>query len=183
MYLHLSKRIARNFGIVFGLMFLILLLPSLLPLQSESEKQAIVEQNALVAQSATVSSIFNNNLCVAVISLFPFLGWGLLGFILWNTGYVVAGYGDVVACLFLNPFVYVELALYSYVVLQSYRLWRLFRQRLTVFTDLDGKRVVRKTNGIYQEMGKTGAYTFIVVTVVLLVSAFVEVMLIRGVLF
>jgi hypothetical protein len=74
----------------------------------------------------------------------------------------------------------VELAVLSYVILRSIKLVHLFKQRKTRFTDLTGKLVVRKTNGVYQEMAKTVAYALIVCTLVLLASAFVEYMFIRG---
>jgi hypothetical protein len=167
---------------IFAVLFLLLAFPSLLPFQSPEDNQATVEQNNLASQSATVASIYNNNMVIAGFSLIPVGGWIFLGFILCNTGVVVASYGQPITTLVLNPFVYIELSIYSYVVLRSIKLLHLFRQRQTKFVDLTGKQVVRRTTGVYHDIAKTVAYTLIVSCLALLASAFVEYMILRGTL-
>ena len=168
------------FVAVLMVCFLIMIVPSLLPVQSTAQKQATVQQNNVQSQQASAASIFNNNLVVSGITLIPFVGWGYLIFALWNTGVVIASYGHPWYWILNNVFAWIELAVYSYVILQSWKLLSLFKQRKTKFTDLDGKQVVRKTTGVYPEIAKTVAYTFIVMVVVLFVSAMLEYLLIRG---
>lgn len=167
--------------IIFAVLFAVLSFPSLIP-QPDSQSQLIMEQNNARAQSATVASIYNNNLVIALCTLIPVGGWIFIGVVLWSTGVVVASYANPVATLLFNPFVYVELAVYSYVVLQSIRILRLFRRRKTRFTDLEGKQVVRNTVGVWYEIGKTVAYVLIVCAVTLLVSALIEYSLVAGAL-
>lgn len=163
-------------------LFFILLLPSVFSFQSESQKQATVENNNALSMAANPASIFNNNLIVAGITMIPYAGWIFMGYVMYNTGVVIASYGQPWWWSLTNPFAYVELAVYAYMILRSIKLVQLFRQRYTKFTDLDGKLVVRKTTGVYPEIVKTLAIAFIVCTLVLLVSAFVEFLFIRGVI-
>jgi hypothetical protein len=172
----------KQFTIIFIALFFILLLPNVLPVHTASENQAIMENNNAKSQVATPSSIFNNNLVVAGITMIPGAGWIWLGYVMWNTGVVVASYGQPWWWSLINIFVYVELAVYAYVIMRSIKLVQLFKQRKTVFVDLDGKTITRKTTGVYPEIVKTIAVTFIVCIVVLLISALVEFFLIRGVI-
>lgn len=169
-------------AIFVGLLF-ILLFPSVLSLHTVSENQAIAENNNAKSQIATPISIFNNNLIVAGITLIPGAGWIWLGYVMWNTGTVVASYGYPWYWIFTSVagvFAFVELAVYAYVILRSIKLVQLFRQRYTKFTDLNSNVVKRKTVGVYPEMVKTGAYVFIVSAVVLLCSALIEYYIIHG---
>jgi hypothetical protein len=171
-----------HFGAILAMLFLILILPTLLHLQSPEQQQATQQQNNNQSRLATASSIFNNNLMVAGISLVPYFGWGYIIFVLWNTGTVIASYGQPWYWVLNNMFAWIELAVYSYMILKSIKLVQLFRQRKTKFTDLEGKVVVRKTVGVYPEIVKTLAYTFIVASMVLLASALIEYALISRVL-
>jgi hypothetical protein len=169
------------FGTVYTVLFVILILPSIIHLQSPEQQQATMQQNNVQSQAATASSIFNNNMVVAALTLVPYLGWGYIIYVLWNTGTVVASYGHPWYWVLGNVFAWVELAVYSYMILKSIKLVQLFRQRKTCFTDLDGKVVVRKTTGVYPEIIKTVAYAFIWSTIVLLTSAIIEYFFIIGV--
>ena len=154
------------FFAVLMVCFLIMIVPSLLPVQSTAQKQATVQQNNVQSQQASAASIFNNNLVVSGITLIPFVGWGYLIFALWNTGVVIASYGHPWYWIFNNPFAWVELSVYSYVLLQSWKLRRLIPQW--------------RCNDFKVTFTKTVAYTFIVMIIVLFVSAMVEYFVIRG---
>jgi hypothetical protein len=155
--------------------FFIMILPSLIPVQNQTQKQATVTQNNIQSSQASATSIFNNNLMVASITLIPFVGWGYLIFALWNTGVVIASYGQPWFWIFNNLFAWIEIAIYSYVVLQSWKLLSILKQH--------------KINDWFHPGGyykliftKTVAYTYIVMIVVLLASALLEYFLIRGVI-
>jgi hypothetical protein len=156
------------FVIVLMLLFLILVLPSVIHTQTPEQQQATQQQNNLQSQKATASSIFNNNLIVSLISLIPIVGWGYLIAVLWNTGVVVASYGQPWYWIFNNVFAWIELAVYSYVVLQSWKLYHLIPQR--------------KCNDFKVTFTKTVAYTLIITTVVLMLSALLEYALISRML-
>jgi hypothetical protein len=179
---YFDKRQFLYFIVIYGALFAVLILPGLFPTLSLSEAEAIRDNNNAVAQSATVTSIFNNNLAIAGFSIIPFGGWIFAFYILWQTGVVVSSYGYPWWFILSNPFAYVELAVISYMILRSVRLVHLFRQRKTRFTDLDGKTVVRRTTGVYHSMALTVAYSLIAATIILLVSAFIEFLMIRGAL-
>jgi hypothetical protein len=180
--MYFNKKQLCYFLTIFTILLVIVILPSVISVQSPSQKQDTMQQNNNNSRTTTAPAIFNNNLIVALVSLIPYVGWGWLGYVIWNTGVVLASYSQPWYWVLGNPFVYVEFAVYSYMVLRSIKLVRLFRQRKTRFTDLDGKVVVRKTTGVYPEIVKTAAYTFIVATVVLLAAALVEYVLIQSVI-
>ena len=176
-YLLTQKNIV-YFGIVLAVLFAILIIPSLLHLQTPEQQMDTQQQNNVRSQQATASSIFNNNILVAGITLVPYVGWGYIIFVLWNTGTVIASYGQPWYWILNNMFAWIELAIYGYMILRSIKIVHLFRQRKTKFTDLDGMVVVRKTTGVYVELVKTIAYAFIVSTLVLSASAVLEYFLI-----
>jgi hypothetical protein len=149
-------------------------LPSLLPLHSQAQKDVIVAANNAQSQSATATSIFNNNLFIAGVSLIPYVGWGYIIFALWNTGTVIASYNQPWNWALNNLFAWIELGVYSYMILKSIKLWQLFKQRKTCFTDLDGKCVIRKTTGVWNEIVYTAMFSLIAACVVLLLSALLE---------
>lgn len=149
-------------------LFLLLILPSLLPVQSDAEKLANVERNDAVSLVATPTTIFNNNLLIAGISLVPVFGWGFIVFVMWNTGLTLASYGQPFFWVLFNPFAWVELSVYSYAVLKSVKLIHLLRQR--------------KCNDFKVSFVKTVAYSFIFMCLILLGSALVEYWLIQGLL-
>jgi hypothetical protein len=155
------------FVLLLMALFFILVLPSLLPIQNQTQKQATMNQNNVQSQHATATSIFNNNLLVAGITFIPIVGWGYLIFAMWNTGVVIASYGQPWYWIFNNPFAWVELAIYSYVVLQSWKLLGVLKQHKI--------RDWFHPGGYYKlTFVKTIAYTFITITLTLLLSAILE---------
>ena len=171
----ISRR-QRNFGYFFislTCLFTILLIPSILPVESPAQKENTRGQNNVAAAKSTTQSIFNNNLMIATLTLIPGFGWGWIIMVMWNTGRVLASYNQLSYWLLL-PFVWIELSVYSYALLKSIKVVHLFKQRKTKFRDLNGVFVERKTNGVYTEIVKTLAYTFIAITVTLLLSAILE---------
>ena len=159
--------------LLFGLFF-VLVLPSIIVVQSPQQQQATQHQNDVQAQKSTAASIFNNNLLVAGISLIPFVGWGYLIFVLYNTGVVIASYGHPWWWILNNTFAWIELGVYSYMIMKSIKLLQLFKQRKTKFTDLDGKVIVRKTTGVWNEIITTAMFSLIAACIVLLLSALLE---------
>ena len=149
--------------LLFGLFF-VLVLPSIIVVQSPQQQQATQHQNDVQAQKSTAASIFNNNLLVAGISLIPFVGWGYLIYVLYNTGVVIASYGHPWWWIFNNTFAWIELGVYSYMVLQSWKLRRLIPQW--------------RCNDFKVTFTKTVAYTMITAIIVLLASALLEYMVI-----
>jgi hypothetical protein len=176
LFIYLDKKALRNFVLIFICLFTVLIIPSIISVQNDVQNQITMEYNDQKSQLATVSSIFNNNLLVSCVSLVPYAGWGILLAVLWQTGVVVASYGLPWYYILFNPFAYVELCMFSFVVLRSVHLVRLFFRRKTKFIDLEGKWVIRKTTGVYYDMIKTVAIVLIVCSVVLLLSAFAEIM-------
>ena len=150
--------------ILLTALFLILVLPSIITVQTPQQQQATQHQNNIQAQKATATSIFNNNLLVAAISLIPFVGWSYLIYVLWNTGVVIASYGHPWYWIFNNVFAWIELAVYSYAVLQSWKLYHLIPQW--------------RCNDFKVTFTKTVAYTMITVILALLASAVLEYMVI-----
>ena len=148
------------FAILLFALFTILIFPSLIPFQTPAQQQATQHQNTVQSQNATASSIFNNNMLVAGLTLIPFVGWGYLIAVLWNTGVVVASYQHPWWWILNNTFAWIELAVYSYVLLQSWKLYRLIPQW--------------RCNDFKVTFTKTVAYTMIVATIVLLLSALLE---------
>ena len=177
--IYIDRARVKLFLITFCLLYFILALPSLLPLQPNEVKMTVRGRNDERSANASVAFIFNNNLVVALTTLIPFVGWAWICYIMFNTGLVVASYDNPMVCLWLNPFVYVELAIYSFVVVQSIRIFQLWRRRWTRFTDLDGKLVVRRTCGVYPEIIRVFAVTVIVVSLSLLLSAYAEIMYVQ----
>jgi hypothetical protein len=148
----------RNFFIILFILFSIVLLPSVLPVQSSQQKQSNINENMKRSMGASAFGIFENNFVIAVISFVPVVGWGIIGGIMWKTGLVIASY--------TNPgiiwvfFAFIELSVYSFVLLQSLKIVKFFYQR--------------KQGHFWVLTGKTTALTFAVSALVLLLSAIVE---------
>lgn len=159
---------------ILTLMFLILIIPSLLPIQSQAQKANNVAANDAQSRGATATNIFNNNIFIAGVSLIPYVGWGYIIFALWNTGTVIASYNQPWNWVLNNLFAWIELGVYSFMIMKSFKLLQLFRQRKTKFTDLDGKVVVRKTTGVWNEIVTTAMFSLIAACIVLLLSALLE---------
>lgn len=148
----------------FLVAYLVILgLPSVLPVVSEAEKASnVVENNARIA-SVSVSGIFGNNLLICVLSALPFFGVGFLGAVIWQTGVIGASYASVGLAVYFNPFVWVEVPVYAFMALTSCLIYlRLF------------KRDWRGAWGLF--LRGVG-----VSVVVMLISAFVEFLLVKGV--
>ena len=160
----------KTFGIYFLIMavlFGLILLPTLLPVQSQTQKQSNVQANDAQSHSATATRIFNNNIIIAAVALIPYVGWGYLGYVMWETGKVIASYNQPWWWIFNNPFAWIELSIYSYMVLQSWKLFGLLKQnKLSDWFHSGGYFKVKVI--------KTIAYTMIVAIVVLLLSAILE---------
>ena len=157
---HLRCKRLIYFIILLATLFFVIVLPSIIVVQTPQEQQATQHQNDIQAQQATAASIFNNNLLVAGISLIPFLGWGYLLYVLWNTGIVIASYGHPWYWIFNNTFAWIELAVYSYMVLQSWKLYRLGPQF--------------RCNDFKVTFIKTMVYSMITAILILLASALLE---------
>ena len=93
-------------------------------------------------------------------SLFPFAGWLFVGVVLWRTGLLVASYNQPWFWAFGNVFAWVELSVYSFVVVQSLRLFMFYRQR----------KILR----FWYVVFKTVLFTLGVAGVVLFLSALLE---------
>jgi len=167
------------FLLLLTALFCILIVPSLLPVQSQTEKQNNVQHNDARSQRETVATIFNNNMLIAGLTLIPGLGWATIFFILWNTGKVVASYNQPWYWSFNNLFAWIELSVYSYALLKSIKLIHLWRQRKTKFNMPTGELIIRNTNGFWYEFIKTIAVTIIIMCFVLLFSAILEYHLVR----
>ena len=172
------KQLPKYF-IVLTLLFAVLLLPSILQslpnpfpfklptLQSPEQKQATVQQNNAQSKEATVATIFNNNLLISGLALIPVAGWTFLAVVLWRTGLVVSSYQMAWWFVLNNPFAWIELSVYAYAVLASLKILHLLRQHKVGDWFHPG--------GQYKiEFAKTVCYTLIVMTIVLLASAFTE---------
>lgn len=117
------------FMLLLTCLFLTLMLPSILSVQSPTEKQVTMEHNDQVAKSATVYSIFANNIVITLGTLIPVFGWGYILYIMWNTGTVIASYSQPFYWVLNNPFAWIELSVCSYAILQSIKLLKFTRQR------------------------------------------------------
>lgn len=136
-------------------------LPSMLPVQSEGQKLDNVVVNDARSASATVAGIFGNNMLIALLSVLPFVGPGLLGLFIWQTGLVAASYPTVGLFVYLNPFVYVELPVYALMAYYSYQLCVKLKVK-----DYVGAKSVLKRGIVYS-------------AIILVISAFVEIILLK----
>lgn len=133
----LNKSVLYFFVIFCGL-FLTVLLPSFLPVQSSEQKASRMAENDARSASVTTFPIFANNFKVALLGLVPLFGWSFLLAVMWNTGLVVAAYSSP-GWLWL-VFAVVEIGVYSFVVLKSIgcvqaalkRNWRLIIKNVVV---------------------------------------------------
>lgn len=118
------------FLILFGILFLVVITPSFLPVQNQQQKQTNVAANEQSKSNVTIASIFENNFFVASLTLIPILGWGLILAVMWNTGLVVASYSQPGTLWIL--FAVIEISVYSFMLLQSINCVNLFLKRKTV---------------------------------------------------
>ena len=77
---------------------------------------------------------------ISLIGLIPILGASFILACSWATGLVVASYNQPVYWILTNPFAWIELSVYSFVLLQSWRIIQFYRQRKTIkFWNLTAK--------------------------------------------
>jgi hypothetical protein len=141
------NKLLKQLGIYFtvlALLFLIVNLPSHLHTQTVQQQQANVASNEISKQKITAYAIFQNNFLVALLTLVPFAGWSWIGAVLWKTGLVIASYNQPYWAL-TNAFVWIELAIYSFVVLQSVNITLLLRHRKTMQIKLPIIKIVLAT--------------------------------------
>jgi hypothetical protein len=159
-----TKQLVYFLLILEGL-FLILMLPTVFFTQPATQKQVTMTNNNNQARQATVTSIFHNNLLIAVVTLIPVAGWGYCIAVMWQTGVVVASYNYPFYWIAGNPFAWIELSVFAYVILQSYKLLHLVPQR--------------KANDFKVTFTMVACKALIASIVVLLVSALLEYWVIR----
>jgi hypothetical protein len=146
---------------ILAVYLIVLGLPSVLPVQSDVQKLDNMAANDIRASSATVAGIFGNNMLIALFALVPFVGSGLLALFIWQTGLVAASYPTVGLLVYLNPFVWVELPVYALMVYYSCLL---------------GLKLKNKDYVGVKQLAKRGvAYS----TLILLISAFIEIILLK----
>jgi len=149
--------------LVFFVMFMVCLcLPAFVVPLSEADKAGMVEVNAERAASATFTSIFGNNLFLALVALVPLAGVGFTSLVLFNTGVVAASYPFGVLTVLLNPFSWLEVLVYALACTCGYYILMGIREK-------DWKWV-------RQNIERGVCYC----TLLLLVFAFVEYLLISG---
>lgn len=151
------------FLILFGILFLVVMIPSFLPVQNQQQKQTHVAANEQSKSNVTVASIFENNFFVASLTLIPILGWGLILAAMWNTGLVVASYSDTGTLWIL--FATIEISVYSFMFLQSINCVNLF--------------IKRKAVKPWRAIGRTFVIALCIAGLILWVSAVWEYVLIK----
>jgi archaellum biogenesis protein FlaJ (TadC family) len=156
------------FLIVLSALFLVVIIPSIIPFQTPEQQNETKHENDITSQTATATSIYHNNMIIAGLTLVPYVGWGYLFYALWNTGLVVASYHQPWWYLFMNPFAWIELSIYSYALLQSLKILHLLPQY--------------KANDFWYTLIRKIAYTIVFMALALLASAIVEYLLISRVL-
>lgn len=142
------------------------LAPSFLPVQTEQQKQNNVQSNNARAGSATIFNIFIQNYAIALVTFIPVIGWGFIGAVMWNTGLVIASYNQPFWQL-TSIFAWIELSIYSFVIVQSLWLVQIWLKR--------------KTTNMLTPIIKTILITASVVAIVLVLSAILEFVVIRKV--
>lgn len=108
------------FGLFFVLFMVCLCLPAFVVPLSDGQKAENVGFNAQRSAQATFTSIFGNNLFIALLALIPLAGVGFLSLALFNTGVVAASYPLGVWNVLANPFVWVEVAAYAFACTCAY---------------------------------------------------------------
>lgn len=145
------------------MMFMVCLcLPAFVVPLSEDQKAGNVEVNSERAASATFTSIFGNNMYIALLALIPLAGVGFLSFALFNTGVIAASYPLGVLNIVGNPFAWIEVAVYAFACTCAY-----FALLSICKKDWAGMRAEFKRGVCWS-------------TLILVVSAFVEYLLISG---
>ncbi|MCL2476309.1 hypothetical protein [Candidatus Bathycorpusculum sp.] len=108
------------FGIFFAMFMVCLCLPAFIVPLSDEQKADNVEVNSDRAAQATFTSIFGNNLYIALLALIPLAGVGFMSFALFNTGVIAASYPLGVLNIVGNPFAWIEVAVYAFACTCAY---------------------------------------------------------------
>lgn len=150
------KKYFLGFFLILGCLMLILNLPTILPaisastpikippIQSPEQEQANIATNQQRASSATIGSIFINNFVVSLGTFIPIAGWSFIGIIIWNTGKVISSYHFPYWTL-TSFFVWTELSVYSFAILQGVRILNLYRLRKTTNMQSGTLRIIAVT--------------------------------------
>jgi len=150
------------FGIFFVMFMVCLCLPAFIVPLSEEQKAGNVGVNSERAASATFTSIFGNNLYIALLALIPLAGVGFMSFVLFNTGVIAASYPLGVLNVLSNPFAWVEVAVYAFACTCAY-----FALQAIIKKDWAGMKGEFKRGVCWSAL-------------ILVIAAFVEYLLIAG---
>lgn len=137
-------------------------LPIVINPLSQEQKSANVAANEARSANASLQMIFGNNLIISIVALLPFVGASYMFLVLLSTGLVVASYPTVGLLIYLNPILWLELPIYALMILLSYRI---------------GFSVYKKDFKAAFKMFRNGV---LIASIVLLISAFIEMLLIKG---
>jgi hypothetical protein len=137
------------FFLIFALLYLVVALPTIIPhTLTATQRSDNIDANLERRNTVTVLGIFGNNYLIAGFSLFPFAGWIFDAIVMWRTGIVVASYSLPVTWLLTSTFVMIELAVYSFSILQSIRILGFYRARKTIQFWTETLRTVFLTLGV-----------------------------------
>lgn len=150
------------FGIFFAMFMVCLCLPVFIVPLSDEQKADNVEVNSERAAQATFTSIFGNNLYIALLALIPLAGVGFMSFVLFNTGVIAVSYPLGVFNVLGNPFAWIEVAVYAFACTCAY-----FALQLIIKKDWAGMKAEFKHGVCWS-------------TLILVIAAFVEYLLIAG---
>jgi tellurite resistance protein TehA-like permease len=150
------------FFIVLALLFFVAALPAVIPhTLTSSQKQNNVATNNERAQTVSVPMIFANNFLLSSFSLFPVAGWIFISIVMFKTGLIVASYSQPWYWLTNNVFMWIELAVYSFAILQSIRVLKLVWYR-------------QKTVKPWNQIASITAFTLSISGLIILFSAIYE---------
>lgn len=103
--------------LIFALLTVATVTPSLFVQLSEGEKQSI--QQELISRHYGATEIFGNNLFIGILMFVPFFGfiWSII--VSFNTGVAISAFDGNMINIFLNPMFWVEYLVYAYIVTTS----------------------------------------------------------------
>lgn len=147
---------------------------------SQQEATQITDDLNQLRDNITIQYVFGNNLFICLMMFIPVVGWVLGFWVLYNTGVVIAAQGMSVSAhgvpalalffaLFIFPFTWLEFISYSVGLAESF--WLTFR----VIQSFASKGISFK-----REL-KNASTLITIVTLMLLVAAIIEVVLIMAI--
>lgn len=148
--------------ICLSICLIVIGLPILFNPLSTEQKTSNVAANEQRAFNATFAGIYGNNMIISVSALLPLGGAFFMFLVLCSTGLVVASYPSIGLMFYLNPILWIEISVYAYMVLLSFKSYF---------------RLAKKDWRGAFHMIRNGVF---VAGVVLLISAFIEMLLIKG---